>query len=337
MLTIWIMVIFAAFITGMGFRSSIELRLSKYYKDKVRARFIAQSGIEKAKMLLAADKDTYDTLYACGISRELLDETRASSDENPAASIFSEEKNELKSGRFSIFYYQETDEGEVEEYTGDIKSKAIIYGLRDEESKVDIRLSKYNAKIDDYKKALKKLSPEFTDELINAMIDWQDADSNPMEPGGAEKDAYAELGYEPANAEFKTVEELLLVKGVAESGVFDSVKDDITAYGSGKININTAPRRVLECFIDVKEGEDVIGDLMKDRKGVDGIPMTSDDGVQQLPVYLRNQPMNSFFVFASTAFSISCAGVSGAVKKIITCVVDKESAGAKGYLYYKEQ
>ena len=43
---------------------------------------------------------------------------------------------------------------------------------------------------------------------------------------------------------FKVKEELLLVEGLTKD-IFDKFKDYITVYGTGKVNINTAPKEVL--------------------------------------------------------------------------------------------
>ena len=43
----------------------------------------------------------------------------------------------------------------------------------------------------------------------------------------------------------EVLDELLLVKGVTRD-IFDKVKDRVTVYGTGQVNINTAGMRVLQ-------------------------------------------------------------------------------------------
>ncbi len=56
-----------------------------------------------------------------------------------------------------------------------------------------------------------------TDEIVDAIIDWRDEDDTPSK-GGAERGYYRNLryGYEIRNGFFKTVRELLMVKGINE-------------------------------------------------------------------------------------------------------------------------
>ena len=53
--TLWIMAILALLAMGIGFRASLEVRLSKYNMDKLQARYLAKAGIEKAKEYLSQD------------------------------------------------------------------------------------------------------------------------------------------------------------------------------------------------------------------------------------------------------------------------------------------
>jgi len=57
--------------------------------------------------------------------------------------------------------------------------------------------------------------PGMTEELVDAIIDWRDEDSEPR-PMGAEEESYQALSppYHCANRPFETVEELLLVQGM---------------------------------------------------------------------------------------------------------------------------
>ena len=60
--------------------------------------------------------------------------------------------------------------------------------------------------------------PNMTEEIADAIIDWRDKDDN-ASPGGAEDGYYLGLsfGYKCANAPFRTVRELLLVKDIDEA------------------------------------------------------------------------------------------------------------------------
>lgn len=81
--------------------------------------------------------------------------------------------------------------------------------------------------------------------ITDSILDWTDADDF-HHLKGAEKDYYMSLPspYEPKNGALETIEELALIKGFS-SQVFEKLRDYLTVYGSGKINVNTASKAVL--------------------------------------------------------------------------------------------
>lgn len=85
-------------------------------------------------------------------------------------------------------------------------------------------------------------------EIVDAIKDWVDRDSVPS-PFGAEKDYYESLGYAPSNSPMKSLGELLYVKGIDEK-LFKQLSQYLTVYGTGKINVNSAPKKVLLALSD---------------------------------------------------------------------------------------
>lgn len=93
---------------------------------------------------------------------------------------------------------------------------------------------------------------EDADGMVDSLLDWRDADDL-HRLHGAESDYYESLPtpYEAKNADFETVEELILVKGVTAELLYGSperkgIIDYLTVHApSGKINIEAAPREVL--------------------------------------------------------------------------------------------
>jgi general secretion pathway protein K len=90
--------------------------------------------------------------------------------------------------------------------------------------------------------------------VIPAIIDWTDDDDQVTylpfikhENSGAESSYYRYLNppYMCKNRPFDTTEELLFVKGVTME-VLNQMRDYVTVYGDGKININYAPKCVIE-------------------------------------------------------------------------------------------
>ncbi len=90
--------------------------------------------------------------------------------------------------------------------------------------------------------------------FVPSIIDWTDSDDQveclpfiKNDNLGAESSYYSQLKppYRCRNKSLETTEELLLVKGITPQ-IFDRIRDYLTVYGDGKINVNCAPKLVLE-------------------------------------------------------------------------------------------
>jgi len=92
--------------------------------------------------------------------------------------------------------------------------------------------------------------------IVPAIIDWIDPDTDVTHLAfvqrdnlGAEEDYYRTL--DPpcgcANAPVGSLEELLRVRGVTPE-MLGQLRDSLTTFGDGKVNVNAAPKLVLECL-----------------------------------------------------------------------------------------
>ncbi|MDB4912807.1 MAG: hypothetical protein JWM95_451 [Gemmatimonadetes bacterium] len=83
------------------------------------------------------------------------------------------------------------------------------------------------------------------DRLAQCIMDWKDAD-NARRGRGAERDDYLVMGARvlPPNATVASIEDLRNVNGVT-SALYARFSLYVTVHGSGKINVNSAPRVVL--------------------------------------------------------------------------------------------
>lgn len=136
-----------------------------------------------------------------------------------------------------------------------------LAGLSDEESRLSLNAA-----------SLETLFhvPGLDEELAAAILDWRDPDEEPRE-GGAERSE----GYEPRDGPFRSVDELLLVHGMTPER-FERAAPFLTAHGSGKVNVNTAPREVL---LALGLEPEVASKLLEFRAGEDLAVGTEDDGV----------------------------------------------------------
>jgi len=104
-------------------------------------------------------------------------------------------------------------------------------------------------------------------ELVDAIVDWVDADDIP-EPAGAESVYYQALrpSYRAANAPLQTMREMRLIKGMTPE-IVDKLLQYVTVYpqeGESRININTADVLVLQA-LDPRISQTMAGEIIQNR------------------------------------------------------------------------
>jgi len=153
-----------------------------------------------------------------------------------------------------------------EENTFDIGDGSCSVTITEENAKLNINLLKdkngkpNRARIDQLLRLIDLLNRDKAGYshigygLVPAIIDWIDSDDEVThlpfiknENTGAESAYYGNLEtpYKCKNTPLETIEELLLVKEITQD-VFESMRDYVTVYGDGEININCASKRVIE-------------------------------------------------------------------------------------------
>lgn len=153
----------------------------------------------------------------------------------------------------------------------------IRYGLVDEERKININ----KVDITVLKRLLQitlGLNEAEAEDLAASIVDWRDSDSQTSAPSGGAEDSYyhsLQYPYEAKDGEFEILDELLLVKGMDEK-IFEKIKNYLTIYGDGKVNVNTAPRAVL---LALGLSENITDKIILFRQGEDRISATADDNV----------------------------------------------------------
>jgi general secretion pathway protein K len=115
--------------------------------------------------------------------------------------------------------------------------------------------------------------------VASAVLDWRDADGV-ARTDGAEAGAYADEGHGCRNGTFRAPEELLLVRGV-DGAIYREAARDVTLWGDGRVNVNTARPRVLAA---VGLPERLVEKIRRARLGPDGRWGTADDIVFRDPV-----------------------------------------------------
>jgi type II secretory pathway component PulK len=121
------------------------------------------------------------------------------------------------------------------------------------------------------------LRPADAQGLVEALMDWTDADDLRRLQGGERQD-YTRSGLpdRPYNRPFHHLDEVLLVKGMAElEAVYPQWRSYFTLWGNGRVDLNEASAEVIALVADVPVGQ--AQRLTSLRDGRDGIRQTEDD------------------------------------------------------------
>jgi type II secretory pathway component PulK len=148
-----------------------------------------------------------------------------------------------------------------------------IPGFTDEESRLNINRADRDM-IQRLIQSVTGMEPEQAKGLAGAIVDWREKDEGQVE--GFYGDAYysnLQDSYSRKKAAFERLDELRLIDGM-NLLLYERLVPFITVYGTGLVNVNTAPRPVLEA---TGLAENVINAFLATRSGPDGQEMTPDD------------------------------------------------------------
>ena len=209
-LVLWIMGILTVAMGVLIARSTHELRLGEMPLQLIQRQAAAQAGVWQAAAVVKQDDPAVDH----------LGETWATGVDPVTEQQLLKEVH-AGDGTFSIG----TAEGE----------QGFQAGLIDEQRKLNIN----TAAPEQLTRLIEHLTPDApAAELAAAIVDWRD------EPAGIFCQAAAALCH---NATLDTVDELRLVPGIAPA-IFEAIKSYVTVYGTGLVNVNTAPVVVLDAL-----------------------------------------------------------------------------------------
>lgn len=259
--TTWILAILTLFAIGIGFRMGLDIKLTGYNLDKVKALYIA-----KAAIRMAITEKWKEYREGRSLDIDAFGESWANNED-----YFKD--SEVGEGKFTLSYLP----GELDRADKEI----ILYGLEDETGKISVNSDKGLA-------VLRNLLLNFdielkaAEDIISSIEDWRDEDDVPKAAGtiggGAEDSYYQALDtpYATSGRDFVAVEELLLVKGITEDLFYQKLISYLTIYGDGKININMASEEVLNAAFGVGYTE-LASKIIEYRSGIDGRIGTDDD------------------------------------------------------------
>ncbi len=252
LLTMWSMCLLAAFAVILGYTVRQKLSLVQRLDERRKLVLIRQAGIQKAarQIILATANANYQSLRDswCNNSAEF-------------------KGLEVGDGVCQI----------GQELIDNISGGPLMwYGAVDEERKINLNKADREVLERLFSYALGPGSGSDAAQLAAAIVDWRDADSQECVPTeGAEDDYYRHLPapYEAGDRDLEVLDELRLIKGVTECA-YIKIIDYVTIYGSGQVNVNTAPLFVLYALGLPENLADKLASL---RAGPDNSDGTADD------------------------------------------------------------
>ncbi len=212
LVVLWVMGCMSVAAGTLALRSTHMLRLGQLPLDQLQRKAIAEAGLQQALRLLA--QDTADSP-----SIDTLQEPWATGREASGAVLC--EHIRVGQGAFSIGRWDQA---------------VFVPGLIDEERKLNLNA----AAPEQLAQLTASVAPgnERPEKIAQAIVDWRD------EPEGS-----VCQGASPSchNGPFDSVDELRLVPGLTPE-LFDALQPHVTVYGSGSVNVNTAPSAVLSAI-----------------------------------------------------------------------------------------
>jgi len=224
----------------------------------------------------------------------------------------------------------------------DVNNAEISVTIEDESGKIPVNLlvsgNAYNPEIQQMLVRLLSLpefglSPERVEEVIASLKDWIDSDSE-VTAGGAESDYYLRLPmpYSCKNAPLDRLEELLMVKGITKelyygTGDTPGIVRCLTVYGKGKININTAPRMVLQAL-----GKDVTASMaeqLDEYRRSPGSNLGSPDWFRNVGGWSGASIKSELTTIKSDYYGITVSCALGAMRERVSGVVKRNQEQKK--------
>jgi general secretion pathway protein K len=263
----------------------IEASAARAWRDNMGAAHLAEAGVEQALREIAGDI-AFATIVADGFV------TFFTRDRLPVARL-PRTRARLGFGEFS-------------------------YTITDEQARININTSVSTP--DRLDKLLQCLGVDkiTRDPIVDAIVDWVDANEDHRANGAESEDYYLKLPtpYRARNAPLESVSELLQIKGITQAlyegvGTKPGLVDVVTVRGPGQVNVNTAGP-VVFCAMGVSDAE--IAEITQGRREA---PYTT------VPGRLAGRG----FVATTQTFRIDAEGlVDGKPRAKVTTIVQKRNA-----------
>lgn len=303
-MVLWVLTVLMVIVLAFSYMGRTEMQASLAFRQGIEKKFLAEAGIERAIMEI--------------VYRRM----------NPNPQVVLEGDETWKTD--GTPYTVKTDDGYYTVNIIDESGKININTLNDT-SAIIMRNLLINSGVQEAE----------ADTIVDSILDWKDADDL-TRLHGAESDYYMSLPnpYKAKNANFDTLEELLLVKGMTQEILYGTDKkkgiiDFLTVNSnSGVINANAAPKEVLMAVPGITAE---VAEAIASSRGnpADAASVANLQGL----LAVVQPPFNSLVSLGSAgnAFTVESSAYKGDSKGAYTvkATVVIEGNNKFTYMYYK--
>ena len=299
LMVLWVLTILMVIVFSFSFMTRTETYATVAFKDGIEKKFLAEAGIQR------------------GITEILY---RSVNKNQPALDTESEawktdgtpHSDQFGGGTYTVRIMDESGKININTLTDAsgiiLKNLLITAGVRDEDA----------------------------DTIVDSLLDWKDPSGGALHRlHGAGDSYYMSLPnpYKVKHAEFDTVEELLLVKGVTPEILYGTTERRgiigfLTVHSkTGTVNVNAAPIEVLRAIPGITPE---IADTIMQYREAKNITNAQEVGIpQQSAPYLNYSE--------SSAFTLDSSGQRESDKKgyTIRATIILEGANKYKFVYYK--
>ena len=326
-LALWIVILLSLIVGFFAFEMHIEARITSYCRKRLKADYLAKAAVERARQLLVKCADP---------------------------NIKKDDAFKDKDAPWYPYAKHLAFGGSVEGYSEELDGGTLSLAIVPEPALRNVNRLDQN----DWERIfdVAGIPEESWDDLIDSFEDWKDADNIPRRYGAETEDYYKTLNppYQAKNGPLFTVEELLLIKGFAPAMLYgglpeDAAEDDtpmsgmrdlLTVYGDGKVNVNAASERVLMTLPSVDEL--AAQGIIDERTGTEETDQAKDKSFESEADFFTRfptlrAPLQNRIIAGSEVYRITATGNSHGVAREISCIASvNRSTGVMTVLRWTE-
>lgn len=248
---LWVLSFLAVLAVNLGYGVRQKMTFMKRIESRSQAQHVVEGGVKVAVTLLLNDLQRNQFQYTAA--------AKTFRHNNP--SRFADIR--MEDGSCEVSYPVGTPS----------TSQDRMFGVIDEESKINVNTAD-KLTLQSIISQVLVVDDNYAEKLAESIYDWRQLGDSEIK-GFTGDDYYSNLKfpYPKKSLPFEMPDELLLIKGM-DRAKYEILRNFVTVYGNGQVNVNTASKQVL---IALGLNETVADKILAQRRGPDGVDNTADD------------------------------------------------------------